>query len=54
MTFLSLESLCVCFIENGKVARVVSSENKPAIIYDSEGGAYPADIIALAVMLNSD
>jgi len=41
-------------IENGKVARVVSPENDPAIIYDFEGGVYPADIMALAVLLNSD
>ena len=53
-TILSLEFLCVCFIENGKLAKVVSSENDPAIIYDSEGGVYPADIMALAVLLNSD
>ncbi len=53
-TFISLEFLCDCFIENGKVARVVPSENDPAIIYDSEGDVYPADIMALAVLLNSD
>ena len=42
------------YYENGKIERVVSSENDPAIIYDSEGGVYPADIMALAVLLNSD
>ena len=32
----------------------VIKNNDPAIIYDSEGGVYPADIMALAVLLNSD
>ena len=34
--------------------RVASSVNDPAIIYDFEGGLYPADIMDLAVLLNSD
>ena len=54
MLLLTEESRNILYFENGKVARVVSSENDPAIIYDSEGGVYPADIMALAVLLNSD
>ena len=30
------------------------SDYDPAIIYDSDGGVYPVDIMALAVLLNSD
>ena len=32
--------------------RIISE--RPSIIYDFEGGLYPADIMALAVLLNSD
>ena len=39
---------------NGRIEWVVLYGNDPAIIYDSEGGVYPAVIMALAVMLNSD
>ena len=45
---------CTYELNPRKIERVVSSENDPAIIYDSEGGVYPADIMALAVLLNSD
>ena len=31
-----------------------NSVNDQAIIYDFEGGLYPADIMDLAVLLNSD
>ena len=39
---------------NGRIEWVVLYGNDPAINYDSEGGVYPAVIMALAVMLNSD
>ena len=38
----------------GKIERGVSPEKESAINYDSEGGVYPADIMTLAVLLNSD
>ena len=47
---LSLKTFCKKTGRN----RGVSSVNDPAIIYDFEGGLYPADIMDLAVLLNSD
>ena len=42
------------FCKNKVRSGVASSVNDPAIIYDFDGGLYPADIMDLAVLLNSD
>ena len=42
------------FCKNKEIYRVASSVNDPAINYDFEGGLYPADVMDLAVLLNSD
>ena len=42
------------FCKNKVRSGVASSVNVPAVIYDFDGGLYPADIMDLAVLLNSD
>ena len=42
------------FCKNKVRSGVASSVNDPAIIYDFEGGLYPAAKMDLAVLVNSD